>query len=179
MREPSVGTIYLLKRAELAVRSCMEVSLEKFDLTPAQFLMLFRLRDRPEISAAELAREIGIRPQSIMEIIRPLERKCLLKREASPANRSILQTRLTAAGLRLLVIALGDAARIEAELLAQVTEEQLATLQDVLSKLLDRAEKHELHPSTVRARTDALMREHGAPRQRHRVSRAIRRVRTS
>ena len=46
MYKRPVGTIYLLKRAELAVRGCMEVVLAEFDLTPAQFLVLFRMRDR-------------------------------------------------------------------------------------------------------------------------------------
>ena len=35
--------IYLLKHTELAVRGCVEVALEQFDLTPNQFLMLLRL----------------------------------------------------------------------------------------------------------------------------------------
>ncbi len=71
MRSPPVGTIYLLKRAELAVRSCMEVALAEFGLTPAQFLMLYRLRDTTEPSGADIAREIGVRPQSIFQIVRP------------------------------------------------------------------------------------------------------------
>jgi DNA-binding MarR family transcriptional regulator len=72
---PVVGTIYLLKRAELAVRACMEVALSQFGLTPAQFLMLYRLRDSHAPSAADLARDLHVRPQSMIEIIRPLERR--------------------------------------------------------------------------------------------------------
>lgn len=36
MHKRPVGTVWLLKRAELAVRSCMDVALAEFDLTPAQ-----------------------------------------------------------------------------------------------------------------------------------------------
>jgi len=177
MRETPVGTIYLLKRVELAVRSCMEVALAEFDLTPTQFLMLFRLRDRQEVSAAELAREIGVRPQSIIEIIGPLERKRLLRREASPEHRRILHTRVTAAGQKLLVDALRVAARIEAELLADVGDRELSTMQSALTKLWERAEKHELHPASIRARAEQLMRTQLAVSQPRRGRTLARRAR--
>jgi hypothetical protein len=61
MHESPAGTIYVLKRAELAVRSCVD-ALAEFALTPTQFLLLYRLRDVHEVSAAALARELGVRP---------------------------------------------------------------------------------------------------------------------
>ncbi|HEU4623812.1 MAG TPA: MarR family transcriptional regulator [Steroidobacteraceae bacterium] len=154
MRESPLGTIYLLKRAELAVRSCVEAALAEFDLTPTQFLMMFRLRDRHEVSAAELAREIGVRPQSIMEVLAPLERKRLIKREASREHRRILHTRLTPAGQKLFADALRVAARIESELLSNVSAEQVVPLQQALSNLWERAEKHELYRGPRRERAE-------------------------
>lgn len=151
MQKP-VGTIYLLKRVELAVRSCVEVALTQFDLTPTQFLTLYRLRDSERLSAAELAREIGVRPQSITEILSPLERKRLLKREADPDHRRILRIRLTAAGHKLLAEALATAARIERELVEDLDAKRLAQLQDALAKLRQRAERHELHPNSLRTK---------------------------
>jgi DNA-binding MarR family transcriptional regulator len=161
-----VGTIYLLKRAELAVRSCMEVALAQYDLTPTQFHLLLHLRDRQEASAAALAREIGVRPQSIIEIIRPLERKRLLKREVSPRHRRVLHTRLTVAGRKLLTDALRVAARIEAELLASLDERRLGNLQEALASLWERAQSHALHPGSIRAKAEKLMRSQLAVRQR-------------
>jgi len=175
----SVGTVYLLKRAELAVRSCMEVALAEFDLTPTQFLMLFHLRERHEVSAAALAREVGVRPQSVIEILAPLERKRLVKREASPTHGRILHTRLTAAGQKLLTVALRVAARIEAELLADLNDSQLSTLQEALSKLWARAEGHEQHPGAIRAKAERLMRAQLAVRQRRSLRASARRARTS
>ena len=166
MRKSPLGTIYLLKRAELAVRGCVEVVLAEFDLTPTQFLMLLRLHDRSEMSAAGLAREIGVRPQSIVEIIAPLERKGLIERRVSPEHRRILHTRLTPAGQSVLADARRAAARIEGELLADMDERHLATLQDALVKLRERAESHELHPSSIRARAEKLMRAELAVRKR-------------
>jgi DNA-binding MarR family transcriptional regulator len=176
MQKP-VGTIYLLKRVELAVRSCVEVALAEFDLTPTQFLMLYRLRDSEHLSAADLAREIGVRPQSIIEIISPLERKRLLKREADPEHQRILRIRLTAAGRKLTSEALQTAARIESELVDELDAKQLAQLQEGLTKLGQRAERHELHPSSLRARTDNPVRGQSMLRPRRGMRTAPRRTR--
>jgi DNA-binding MarR family transcriptional regulator len=135
MHDSPVGTIYLLKRTELAVRGCVEAALAEFDLTPTQFLTLFRVRDAHELSAAALARELGVRPQSMNEIIAPLERKKLLKREASREHQRILHMRLTSSGARLLAEALQAAARLEAELLAELDTTQLRVLQESLTRL--------------------------------------------
>ena len=165
MHSAPIGTIYILKRAELAVRACMEVALSEFGLTPAQFLMLFRLRSSKELSVADLARDIGVRPQSIIQIIGPLERRHLLKREPRPGHRRILGTQLTAAGRELLEDALLVAVRVETELLAGVGSDQLSMLQGSLASLLDRAEKHDLHPNSMRARAVALMPERSTHRR--------------
>jgi DNA-binding MarR family transcriptional regulator len=135
VHDSPVGTIYLLKRTELAVRGCVEVALAEFDLTPTQFLTLFRVRDAHELSAAALARELGVRPQSMNEIIAPLERKRLLKREASREHQRILHMRLTSSGARLLAEALQAAAGVEAELLADLDPTQLRVLQESLTRL--------------------------------------------
>jgi DNA-binding MarR family transcriptional regulator len=161
-----VGTIYLLKRTEVAVRACMDVALVEFDLTPAQFLMLFRLRDHAELSSAALARDIGVRPQSIIGLIQPLERKGLLEREPSPEHQRVLHLRLTAAGKKLLAEAIRVASRIESELLSDLDDRQVAELQDALTKLWGRAEKHSLHPGSIRAKAEELMREQLAVTQR-------------
>jgi DNA-binding MarR family transcriptional regulator len=161
-----VGTIYLLKRAEVAVRGCMEVALAEFDLTPAQFLMLFRLRDHAELSGAALARDIGVRPQSVIGLIQPLERKGLLEREPSPSHQRVLHMRLTPAGKKLLSEAIRVAARIESELLGELDDRQTNALQDALTKIWSSAESHSFHPGSIRAKAQKLMREHLAVTQR-------------
>jgi DNA-binding MarR family transcriptional regulator len=161
-----VGTVYLLKRAELAVRSCMEVALAEFDLTPAQFLMLFRMRDSVDVCAAELARDIGVRPQSLISLIAPLERAGILEREPSPRHRRILHIRLTAEGKRLVGDAMRVAARVESELLESLDEAHLSALHAALSALRDRAEAHDLHPGSIRARAEELMRSQLGARRR-------------
>lgn len=146
MRNSPVGTIYLLKRAELALRACVEVALEDFQLTPNQFLLLVLLRDGADLCAAELARELGVRPQSMTETVLGLERRKLVERKTSPVRRRALQTRLTPLGSRLLADTLRVAGRLEAELLANVSTAEIATLQRLLICLSERAAKRRKRP---------------------------------
>ncbi|HEY4212644.1 MAG TPA: MarR family transcriptional regulator [Steroidobacteraceae bacterium] len=168
MYQRPVGTIYLVKRMELAVRSCMEVGLAQFDLTPAQMLMMFRLRDQPDISSAALSRDIGVRPQSIIGLIHPLESRGLLERQPSPRHQRVLHLRLTAAGKKLMASAMRVAARIEGELLVDLDDRQVAALQDALTKVWQRAEAHDLHPGSIRAKAEQMFRDQLASGQRKR-----------
>jgi DNA-binding MarR family transcriptional regulator len=152
-----VGTIYLLKRAELAVRSCMEVALAQFGLTPAQFLMLFRLSDNPGLSSAALARDIGLRPQSIVGLVHPLEQAGYLERETSPQHQRVLHVHLTAKGRKLVGDAMRVAGRVEAELLEELTVQQVEALQEALAIIWRRSEAHELHPGSIRAKAKQLV----------------------
>jgi DNA-binding MarR family transcriptional regulator len=157
-KNASVGMIYLLKRAELAVRSCAEAALVPFRLTPTQFLLLHRLQESTGVSSAELARAIGVRPQSIVDLIGPLEQEGLIKRREAPEHRRILRITLSAAGKRLLAQALPVARQLEEELLRNLNTQETAHLRGGLTKLLANAQAHETHQRVVR-RSAASMRE--------------------
>lgn len=158
-KSAAVGTVDLLKRAELAVRGCADALLVPFGLTPAQFLALFRLKySATPVSSADLARAAGIRPQSVVDLIGPLERGGLIKRREAPEHRRILRITLTAAGEQLFARALPAAAQLERQLLASLTTTELSGLRKGLEKLLANAEAHESHPSMRRSAAAATMR---------------------
>ncbi len=152
-KSDSQGLVYLLKSTELAVRSCAEVALTPFGLTPALFLMLFRLKESDGISSAELARTIGVRPQSIVDLIRPLERAKFIRRRRAPEHRRILRISLTAAGERLLEQVIPVARQLEEELFASLTPQEVTQLRDGLTKLRFSAQAHETHPTVRRTAT--------------------------
>jgi DNA-binding MarR family transcriptional regulator len=158
MSDAPQSFIYLLKHAELAVRGCVEVALEQFGLTPNQFLMLLRLSHRAGQSAAELARGIGVRPQSLTEIINPLAAKGLISREESPEHRRILKIRLTAAGRQLLARAMRVGQQLERELVVDLSAAEHAVLLAALGKILQRAQQHECHPEVRRVTAIELAR---------------------
>jgi DNA-binding MarR family transcriptional regulator len=138
----AVGTVFLLKRAELAVRGCVEKALLQFGLTPTQFHVLLLLERNPGICAAQIARSVGIRPQSVNDTLGPLERKGLLLRKPSAAHHRVLETRLSAAGARLLAKALPVVTGVEDELLAGFAEPALKTLREGLETVRAAAECH-------------------------------------
>lgn len=158
MTSPTQNFIYLLKHTELAVRGCVEVALQTFDLTLNQFLMLLRVSCGEGLSATQLARTIGVRPQSLTEIIGPLVEKGLVRRSESPEHRRVLKTSLTPAGRRLLDRALCVGRQLEDDLLADLTAEERATLYRALEKTLERARQHECHPEVRRGAAVELMR---------------------
>lgn len=145
------GTVYLLNRTELAVRNCAEVALAPFKLTPTQFLVLFRLKHSQGVSSAELARVTGVRPQSVAELIGPLERRGLITRREAAEHRRILRISLSAAGEQLLARAVPVVSRLENELLTNLTPSELTRLRKGLLKLLANAQSHETHPVVRRA----------------------------
>ncbi len=152
----SVGTIYLLKRAELAVRGCMEGAFAEVDLTPSQYFILFLIKTGEASSSAELARAMGMLPQSMTELIAPLEKDGAIVRRPDAANNRILRIELTAAGDRLFMKATQVAIRMEHELLEGFEERDLARLNQMFGELIATAEAHSHHPTLrQRAKTAA------------------------
>jgi len=141
----------------LAVRSCAEAALTPFRLTPTQFLLLYRVQESAGASSAELARAIGVRPQSIVDLIGPLEREGLIKRREAPEHRRILRITLTAAGKRLLAQAIPVARQLEEELLSNLSPQEAAQLQGGLTKLLANAQAHHSLELTRTRRATAFL----------------------
>jgi DNA-binding MarR family transcriptional regulator len=143
--------IYLLKRAELAVRSCVEVALRDAALTPNQYFILLLVKTDEATSSAELARAMGVLPQSMTELIAPLEKRNAIVRRRDTRNRRILRIALTAAGEKLFEQATALAIRLEQELLDGLDAGKIAELNGTFTALIGRAEKHSYHPKLRRA----------------------------
>lgn len=146
MTKLPVSTVYLLKRAELAVRGCVEQALARVGVTPSQYFVLLLVKCGEATSSAELARAMGVLPQSMTELVAPLERNRSIVRRPDPANNRILRIALTAAGERLFAKATEVALRLESELLSSLSRGDLGHLNRVLGELTSKAEAHSCHP---------------------------------
>ena len=155
MAKQQVGSVYLLKRAELAVRGCVDIAFGDVDLTPSQYFILFLAKCGEASSSAELARAMGVLPQSMTELIAPLEKKGAIVRRPDPANNRILRIELTAVGERLFANGTEVALRVEQELLEGFEPPELAHLNRLLTKLTSAAEAHSYHPKLRRLRKAA------------------------
>jgi DNA-binding MarR family transcriptional regulator len=150
MAETPISTVYLLKRAELAVRGCVDVALGAVDLTPGQYFILFLVKCGEATSSAELARAMGVLPQSMTELIAPLEKKGAIVRRPDRVNRRILRIDVTAAGERLFAKGTQAAIQIEKELLEDFDARELAAVNRFLSALTAKSEAHSFHPKLRR-----------------------------
>jgi DNA-binding MarR family transcriptional regulator len=144
------STVYLLKRAELAVRGCVELALAGADLTPSQYFILLLIQRGEATSSAELARAMGVLPQSMTELIAPLEKRGAIVRAPDPTNNRILRIQLTNAGQRLFDKGTEIARQLERELLEGFESKDVEQLNRSFSELIASAEAHSFHPKLRR-----------------------------
>ena len=158
----AISTVYLLKRAELAVRGCVEVALGAVGLTPSQYFILFLVKCGEATSSAELARSMGVLPQSMIELIAPLEKSGAIVRRPDPDNNRILRIEVTAAGEKLFAKGTEAAIQIEKELLEDFDARELAAVNRFLGALTATAEGHSFHPKLRRLSKVAAKAKGGA-----------------
>lgn len=85
---------------ELARRLAEELA--PLDLTPVEFGALVQLASGGERNQAELARAVGVRPQSMAALVGGLEKRGLVERGAVPGRGRASRLRLTRDGRELL-----------------------------------------------------------------------------
>jgi DNA-binding MarR family transcriptional regulator len=98
--ENEVG--YLVKRVQLALRTVLDSTLLGLDLTTAQYAVLYHIAHSPGASSAKLARLSFVTPQTMIRLVRGLERKRFLVRRPSPRDPHMLEARLTKDGTKVL-----------------------------------------------------------------------------
>ena len=132
---PLPRTIYLVKRAETAIRNGLESCLQPLAITPAQYVTLSLLSEQEDQSSAELARKAGITPQSMSETIATLVKKGLIVRTENPDHRRILHTRLTGTGTALLKQCDAKVDRLEARIFDGISNSCIEDLRAALRKI--------------------------------------------
>jgi len=132
----NLRTLYLIKRAELLVRTRLEAGLRDFGVTVAQYAVLSLLALKPESSSAQIARSIGVTPQAMAETVAAFEKQGLIRREQSNANKRILAINLTPKGLSLLKQCDFHAGQIETALFSSFSPAGLASFRASLHQIL-------------------------------------------
>ena len=82
-------TIYLLKKQEVLARTKLEQALRGLKITTAQYAVLTIVDEQENLSSAELARHMSVKPPSINELILALERHELVQRQPAQDNKKI------------------------------------------------------------------------------------------
>jgi DNA-binding MarR family transcriptional regulator len=137
----NLRVIYLIKRVELLVRTRLERSLRDLGVTAGQYAVLSLLALMPEASSAQIARSVGVTPQTMAETITAFEQQHLIRREQSSKHKRILEISLTDNGLALLKECDVRARRAEAELFSNLGSKDLAQLRGILNRILSTEEQ--------------------------------------
>lgn len=101
-RGPEGHLGYLVRQANVAVRSAMEKALADLDVTVPQFAVLTMIAAYPGVSGADLARLTFLTPQTINVIVRNLEKAGAIEKSAHAVHGRILQLAVTTSGRTLL-----------------------------------------------------------------------------
>jgi DNA-binding MarR family transcriptional regulator len=89
-------------RAARELSRRLDDELAGLDLTPVEFGTLVQLATADALNQADLARAVGIRPQSMSALAAGLERRGLVARGAAPGRGRASRMHLTPAGRELL-----------------------------------------------------------------------------
>lgn len=127
---------HTIKRAEQALIGRKSKALREFGLTVPQYAVLLLLSVSEGMSAAQLARECMVTPQTMATVLTNLERSGLIERSVSPLHRKVTVNVISGPGRELVERADRAALRVEAALAAAFTQEEAAALDSLLERAI-------------------------------------------
>jgi DNA-binding MarR family transcriptional regulator len=127
---------HTIKRAEQALISRKSRALREFELTVPQYAVLLLLSRSDGMSAAQLARECMVTPQTMATVLTNLDRSGLVERSPSPLHQKLTVNTISRKGRGLVARADRAALRVEGRLAAEFTEEELGSLGELLERAI-------------------------------------------
>lgn len=124
-----------IKRAEQELIAAKTAALRPLGLTVPQYSALMFIAAQPGISAAALARECLVTPQTMATVLTNLEAKQLVTRKPHPWHRNATELTLTPDGQRLLDQADKLASAIEQRIADAFTAAEQAGLIEMLARV--------------------------------------------
>lgn len=131
---------FLLRRAHKLMNQQGEQVFAGRDLTLTQWIVLKLILDGAVATPGEAARMLGHNTGAMTRLIDQLERQGLVERRRETADRRLVSLQLTPAGQSLAKAWEGEVVDFHAELLAEFTPAEIATLIGLMSRLVDRLE---------------------------------------
>jgi DNA-binding MarR family transcriptional regulator len=125
---------------ERELRSGLRVS---FDITLPQFDLLAALHDAPEgMTMTQLSQRMMVSNGNVTGVVERLERDGDVQRESKPGDRRSSVIRLTAAGRSKFIVMAREHHGWVADMLADLTAEEVRQLSDLLSRARRSVEKN-------------------------------------
>ncbi len=137
--EPRLGM--LVKQAEQAMVRTKAAALKLVGLTPAQFVALVELDQRPGITAASLARACLVTPQAMMILLKSMEQQGLITRSPHPRHANVLELHMSEVGREALQAAHERVDPIEERVFDAFSARDLAQFRSFLERFITAFEK--------------------------------------
>ena len=126
---------YFVRRLQVWIFHDFVRTLAAHDIRPAQFSVLVVIEANPGLSQADLADTLGIERARLVRLLDGLEKRGLMRREASPVDRRSHALFLTEAGEKALGPVKALAAEHEANLTERLGREKHDALLEALREL--------------------------------------------
>ncbi|MGM0562466.1 MAG: MarR family winged helix-turn-helix transcriptional regulator [Pseudomonadota bacterium] len=123
---------HLLRRAHQRASSLFQGQLAQYELTPAQYFALTRLRERQRLSQNQLGRETAMDPATIQGVVQRLAARGFIDRKPDPLDRRRMVLELTDSGRKLSDSLVEAAFRVNCEVLSPLQKDE----QDAFLRLL-------------------------------------------
>lgn len=131
---------HLLRRAHQQSTALFAMELPDEDLTAIQYAALVTIADLGEPDSTAVSRVIGVDRATLGGVVERLEKKGLLSRTPSAADRRAKVLCLTGEGHALLSRVEPAVKRVQARLTQPLSSEEQKTLCDLLSRMVEHAE---------------------------------------
>ncbi len=127
---------FMLSRAQSSVQQAFRQSLNDFNITPGQYMVLYCLWESPDpLSPTQIAQMAMLDTSTIVGILDRLTYKNLLERTPDPTDRRALIISLTEKGKAMRDDVLRVIQETNDEVLKNFSEEERKTLSDYLKRL--------------------------------------------
>ena len=124
---------YLVYRLERRLRYRLDQAMNAHDVSVTEYVTLSVLRNHDGMSSAQLARWAFVTPQAMNLVISGLERRGLIQRAQSAANRRVLEASVTPRGHKVLARCEASMDAIEADMLGDLPTSDTEVLRRALA----------------------------------------------
>ncbi len=131
---------YLLTAVQNTVHTHFKASLQSFDVTPAQYMVMYLLRKEGNLSPSVLAQFCRLDSSTMTGILTRMEKKGLIERRHSENDRRSVDIYITSEGASLLPDILTTINKCNAETLDCLLPKEQQQLKSYLVRILEALE---------------------------------------
>jgi DNA-binding MarR family transcriptional regulator len=129
--------LYALRRAYQAAEAAKEERLQPIGVSSAHYAVLINVNKRPGLTAADLARALGVTPQNVTGLLDRLTARGLVERRRHDRHPNVIEVHLTSEGTDKLRAADAVVNDLEDALVRHLGDGAAALLRSALDRFLD------------------------------------------